>query len=58
MRTAAVYQGVSIMEIRDGKIAKETDYFAQPFDAAAVARAMGRADRGELLAASAAWPPR
>ena len=27
------YQGVSIVEVRDGKVAKETDYFAQPFDA-------------------------
>ena len=27
------YQGVSIIEIRDGKVAKETDYFAQSFDA-------------------------
>lgn len=27
------YQGVSIMEIRNGKVVKETDYFAQPFDA-------------------------
>jgi ketosteroid isomerase-like protein len=30
-----VYQGVSIFEFRDGKIAKETDYFAQPFGAPA-----------------------
>lgn len=29
----SVYQGVSIMEIRDGKVLTETDYFAQPFDA-------------------------
>lgn len=29
----SVYQGVSIMEVRDGKVAKETDYFAQPFEA-------------------------
>jgi hypothetical protein len=28
----SVYQGVSILEIRDGKVEKETDYFAQPFD--------------------------
>ena len=27
------YQGVSIFEFRDGKIVKQTDYFAQPFDA-------------------------
>ncbi len=27
------YHGVSIFEFRDGKIAKETDYFAQPFEA-------------------------
>jgi ketosteroid isomerase-like protein len=30
-----VYRGVSIFELRDGKIAKETDYFAQPFGAPA-----------------------
>lgn len=30
---AGTYQGVSIFEFRDGKIAKQTDYFAQPFDA-------------------------
>lgn len=29
----SVYQGVSIMELRDGKVVRETDYFAQPFDA-------------------------
>ena len=29
----SVYQGVSIMEFRDGKLVKETDYFAQPFEA-------------------------
>ena len=28
-----IYHGVSIFEFRDGKIAKETDYFAQPFEA-------------------------
>ena len=28
-----VYQGVSIFEFRDSKIVKETDYFAQPFEA-------------------------
>jgi hypothetical protein len=27
------YLGVSVVELRDGKIAKETDYFAQPFPA-------------------------
>ena len=27
------YLGVSVLELRDGKIAKETDYFAQPFPA-------------------------
>jgi hypothetical protein len=27
------YLGVSIIELRDGKIARETDYFAQPFPA-------------------------
>jgi ketosteroid isomerase-like protein len=27
------YFGVSVIELRDGKIAKETDYFAQPFPA-------------------------
>jgi ketosteroid isomerase-like protein len=29
----SVYQGVSIMEVRDGQVARETDYFAQPFEA-------------------------
>jgi ketosteroid isomerase-like protein len=29
----SVYQGVSIMEVRDGKVAREIDYFAQPFEA-------------------------
>jgi hypothetical protein len=29
----SLYQGVSIMEIREGKIVKETDYFAQAFQA-------------------------
>ena len=29
----SVYHGVSIMELRDGKVVRETDYFAQPFDA-------------------------
>jgi ketosteroid isomerase-like protein len=29
----SVYQGVSILELRDGKVVKETDYFSQPFDA-------------------------
>ncbi len=28
----SVYQGVSIVELLDGKIVKETDYFAQPFE--------------------------
>jgi hypothetical protein len=27
------YFGVSVVEVRDGKIARETDYFAQPFTA-------------------------
>ena len=27
----SVYYGVSILEFRDGKVARETDYFAQPF---------------------------
>ena len=27
------FQGVSIMEIRDGKVVHETDYFSQPFAA-------------------------
>ena len=27
------YLGVSVIELRDGKIARETDYFAQPFPA-------------------------
>ena len=27
------YFGVSVVELRDGKIARETDYFAQPFSA-------------------------
>jgi hypothetical protein len=29
----SVYQAVCIMELRDGKVAKETDYFAEPFAA-------------------------
>ena len=29
----SLYQGVSIMEIRGGKVLAETDYFAQAFDA-------------------------
>lgn len=28
----STYQGVSIVEVRDGKVLKQTDYFAQPFD--------------------------
>lgn len=28
----SVWQGVSVMEFRDGKVVRETDYFAQPFD--------------------------
>jgi ketosteroid isomerase-like protein len=28
----SVFHGVSILELRDGKIARETDYFAEPFD--------------------------
>jgi SnoaL-like domain len=27
------YLGVSILELRDGKVVKETDYYAQPFQA-------------------------
>ncbi len=27
----SVYRGVSIIELRDGRIARETDYFAEPF---------------------------
>jgi 3-hydroxymyristoyl/3-hydroxydecanoyl-(acyl carrier protein) dehydratase len=27
------YLGVSVMELRDGKVVKETDYYAQPFPA-------------------------
>jgi hypothetical protein len=27
------YLGVSVVELRDGKVAKETDYFAQSFPA-------------------------
>jgi hypothetical protein len=27
------YLGVSVVEVRDGKVVKETDYFAQPFPA-------------------------
>ena len=26
------YQGVSVVEVRDGKLVKEVDYFAQPFE--------------------------
>jgi ketosteroid isomerase-like protein len=29
----SVYLAVSIVEIRDGKVARETDYFSQPFPA-------------------------
>lgn len=29
----SVYEAVSVMEFRDGKIVKETDYFAAPFAA-------------------------
>jgi len=29
------YDGISIYEIEDGKIVRETDYFAEPFDAPA-----------------------
>jgi len=29
----SVYDGVSIFEIRDGKVARETDYFSEPFPA-------------------------
>ena len=29
----SVYQGVCIMELRDGKVVTETDYFAEPFAA-------------------------
>ena len=29
----SVFQGVSVMEFRDGKLLRETDYFAQPFQA-------------------------
>jgi ketosteroid isomerase-like protein len=29
------YLGVSIIELRDGKVVKETDYYAQPFGAPA-----------------------
>jgi ketosteroid isomerase-like protein len=28
----SVFQGVSVLEIRDGKVARETDYFAQAFE--------------------------
>ena len=27
------YQGVSVIQVRDGKVVKEVDYFAQPFEA-------------------------
>jgi ketosteroid isomerase-like protein len=29
------YLGVSVIELRDGKVVKETDYYAQPFQAPA-----------------------
>src|SRR5580765_4897963 len=29
----SVYQGVSILEVRDGQVAREIDYFAEPFPA-------------------------
>jgi limonene-1,2-epoxide hydrolase len=28
----SVFHGISIFELRDGRIATETDYFAEPFD--------------------------
>jgi ketosteroid isomerase-like protein len=28
----SLYQGVSVIEVRDGKLVKEVDYFAQPFE--------------------------
>jgi len=31
----STYHGVSVIEVRDGKVEKETDYFAQPFKAPA-----------------------
>ena len=30
-----IYCGSSVFEVRDGKIARETDYFGEPFDAPA-----------------------
>ena len=27
------YQGVSVIQVRDGKVVKKVDYFAQPFEA-------------------------
>jgi hypothetical protein len=27
------YLGVSVLELRDGKVVKETDYYARPFQA-------------------------
>jgi hypothetical protein len=35
---------VSIMEFRDGKVARETQYFGDPFEPGAFACSMGRAD--------------
>ncbi|MEX0756103.1 MAG: nuclear transport factor 2 family protein [Actinomycetota bacterium] len=29
----STYHGVSVIEVRDGKVARETDYFAEPFRA-------------------------
>ncbi len=29
----SIYQGVAILEFRDEKVVRETDYFAQPFEA-------------------------
>jgi hypothetical protein len=29
----SVDEGVSIVEVRDGKVARQIDYFAQPFEA-------------------------
>ena len=37
------YLGVSVIELRDGKVAKEIDYFAQPFQAPSDGP-VGRAD--------------
>ena len=57
MPDGSLYQGVSIVEVRDGKVVKETDYFAQPFDPPQWRAQWVRGCRGELVAAPARGRP-